>query len=141
MPLAITFSGAGLSRESGIPTFRDAKDGLWHNYKIEEIASHDSWATRKAEMLDFYGKRTLQAWECQPNEAHKALARLQQKYRVVNITQNIDDLLERAGCSEVWHLHGDIGHRKCEWHRSIPGGSHPQYRCDYRVPQRTPVKL
>lgn len=141
MELAVVFSGAGLSRESGIPTFRDAKDGLWENYKIEEVANHASWPERKSLMLDFYGARTVKALACQPNEGHKALARLQERYRVVNITQNIDTLLESAGCKEVWHLHGDIGHRKCEWHRSIPPISHWQYKCNFRAPHSEPVKL
>lgn len=141
MKLAVVFSGAGLSKESGIPTFRDAVDGLWENYKIEEVASHESWPTRKALMLDFYGARTEAAMKCEPNAGHKALARLQERYRVVNITQNIDTPLERAGCNEVWHLHGDVGHRKCEWHRSIPPVPHPNYSCDFRTEQTGAVKL
>lgn len=96
----VTFSGAGLSRESGIPTFRDSIDGLWHNHKIEDVADPDGWKRDKKLVLEFYQHRWENIKSCQPNEGHKALARLEEKYNVVNITQNIDDLLERAGCSQ-----------------------------------------
>ena len=115
----VALTGAGVSAESGIPTFRDAQGGLWHNYRIADVASREGWRRDKAVVLDFYAERTRNIRACQPNAAHQALALLQQKYRVVNITQNIDDLLERAGCTDVWHLHGSINHRKCEWHHSI----------------------
>jgi NAD-dependent deacetylase len=134
----VVFSGAGLSKESGVPTFRDAKDGLWENYRIEEVASQDGWQRDKRLVLDFYAARTRQIRACAPNEAHKAIARLQEKYHVLNITQNIDDLLERAGCEHVWHLHGSINFRKCEWHHSI---GFADFRCDFQAAQTEPVSL
>lgn len=109
----VTFSGAGLSAESGIPTFRDS-DGLWHNHKVEDVATMGGWKRDKEQVLRFYEDRFHNIKDAEPNEAHKALASLQEKYRVVNITQNIDDLLERAGCEEVIHLHGSILKKKCE---------------------------
>src|ERR1039457_6488106 len=116
----VVFSGAGLSKESGIPTFRDCVDGLWHNYKIEEVATPKGWEKDQKKVLDFYAARWKNIKECEPNPAHKAIAKLQEKYEVTSITQNIDDLLERAGCKNVWHLHGQITQRKCE-----------VYSCDY----------
>ncbi len=134
----VVFSGAGLSKESGVPTFRDAKDGLWENYRIEEVASQDGWQHNPQLVLEFYEARTRNIRACEPNAAHRAIARLQEKYKVVNITQNIDDLLERAGCQDVWHLHGSIKFRKCERHRSI---GYPQFHCTYRAPQDEPVRM
>lgn len=136
MKTIVTFSGAGLSQESGIPTFRDS-NGLWHNHKVEEIANHDAWPRNKDLMLEFYKQRLLNVNSVEPNAGHKALASLESKYKVINITQNIDNLLERAGCSSVWHLHGSIYSRKCEFHKDI-GDS--KYQCDYRKPQTEPVK-
>ena len=134
----VVFSGAGLSKESGVPTFRDAKDGLWENYRVEEVASQDGWRRNKKLVLEFYAARTQQIRACEPNDAHKAIARLQEKFHVLNITQNIDDLLERAGCEHVWHLHGGINFRKCERHRSIGIGN---FDCDFQEPQTEPVML
>jgi NAD-dependent deacetylase len=134
----VVFSGAGLSKESGVPTFRDAKDGLWENYRIEEVASQEGWRRDKKLVLDFYAARTQQIRGCAPNLAHQAIARLQEKYHVLNITQNIDDLLERAGCEHIWHLHGSINFRKCERHQSIGFGD---FHCDFREPQTEPVVL
>lgn len=118
MKTIVTFSGAGLSAESGIPTFRDS-NGLWHNHKVEDVATPGGWERDKKLVLQFYEDRAKNISEAQPNDAHKALADLQEKYRVVNITQNIDDLLERAGCKEVIHLHGSIRKKKCEFHKSV----------------------
>jgi len=134
----VVFSGAGLSKESGVPTFRDAKDGLWENYRIEEVASQEGWQHDKKLVLEFYAARMANIRKCQPNEAHKAIARLQEKFHVLNITQNIDDLLERAGCEHVWHLHGSINSRKCERHHSI-GIDH--FLCDFSAAQVEPVVL
>jgi NAD-dependent deacetylase len=132
----VVFSGAGLSKESGVPTFRDAKDGLWENYRIEEVASQEGWRRDKRLVLDFYAARTRQIRSCAPNPAHLAIARLQEKYHLLNVTQNIDDLLERGGCQDVWHLHGSINFRKCEWHHSIGYGD---CHCDFREAQAEPV--
>jgi NAD-dependent deacetylase len=141
MQSLVVFSGAGLSNESGIPTFRDA-GGLWHNHRVEDVASRDAWRKDPRLVLDFYSERMKKALACQPNPAHQALARLQIRYRVVNITQNIDDLLERAGCTDVWHLHGDLLHRKCEWHHSIATAvDEPEFVCDFRAPHSEPVQF
>ena len=134
----VVFSGAGLSKESGVPTFRDAKDGLWENYRFEDVASQDGWQRNKELVLNFYAARTQNIRDCRPNAGHQAIARLQEKYHVLNITQNIDDLLERAGCTDVWHLHGSINFRKCEHHLSI---GVPGFRCDFREPQTEPVHM
>ena len=133
----VVFSGAGLSKESGVPTFRDAKDGLWENYRVEEVASQAGWRRNKQLVLDFYAARLGNIRKCAPNAAHQAIARLQEKYHVLNITQNIDDLLERAGCEHVWHVHGSINARKCERHHSI---GIVEFRCDYHAAQVEPVR-
>lgn len=141
MKLAVIFSGAGLSAESGIPTFRDS-DGLWENHRVEDVACPEGWAADKSLVLNFYEQRYNSVRAAQPNAAHLAIARLQERYRVINITQNIDDLLERAGCTEVRHIHGSIAWRKCEHHisASMLDGD-PNYTCDYRVPHDRPVAL
>jgi NAD-dependent deacetylase len=142
MKNAVIFSGAGLSRESGIPTFRDSKEGLWHNHKVEDVADHEAWPKNKSIMLEFYKARWDNVQSVEPNEAHKAIAKLQEKYNVINITQNVDDLLERAGCKHVMHLHGTLGRRKCEWHKSITNlDGDTQYKCDYLADHSEPVKL
>lgn len=91
-------------------------------------------------MLEFYAARWKNLQEVQPNAAHYAIAKLEEKYNVINITQNIDDLLERAGCSNVWHLHGSLNSRKCEWHKSITNGD-TNYVCDYASPHDKPVEF
>jgi NAD-dependent deacetylase len=143
MDTIVTFSGAGLSNESGIPTFRDS-NGLWHNHKVEDVADHKAWERpdNRQLMLDFYAERFNNIHSVQPNAAHYALAKLEQKYKVINITQNIDDLLERAGCTNVWHLHGSINSRKCEWHKSITNlDGDINFKCDYQTVHTEPVKL
>lgn len=103
----VVFTGAGMSAESGIQTFR-AADGLWANYKIEDVATFDAWRKNKELVLDFYNQRRKQILEAQPNEAHQLIAYLQKQFDVQIITQNIDDLHERAGSKNVLHLHGEI---------------------------------
>jgi NAD-dependent deacetylase len=132
----VVFSGAGLSKESGIATFRDSNDGLWHQHKVEEVASPEGWASSPQMVLEFYQARWKAVQEAQPNEGHKAIARLQDKYNVINITQNIDNLLERAGCNNIWHLHGSIDQRKCEYHSST---GHPDHKCHYMARHDAPV--
>ena len=100
-------TGAGISAESGISTFRDA-NGLWEGHDIMEVASPIGWNNNPALVLDFYNKRRSQLFEVQPNTAHLALAQLQKKYQVTIITQNVDDLHERAGSDKVVHLHGEL---------------------------------
>lgn len=106
-PKLVVFTGAGISAESGIKTFRDS-DGLWEEYNIMEVATPQGWNKNKALVLDFYNKRRKQVLEAKPNKAHEALLSLEKKYDVLIITQNIDDLHERAGSTKVLHLHGEI---------------------------------
>lgn len=138
--LIVIFSGAGLSAESGIPTFRDS-NGLWHNHKIEDVAHPSGWIKSKETVLEFYSQRFEGVKKASRNEAHKAIAKLQDKFNVINVTQNIDDLLERAGCKDVRHLHGSINKRKCEWHKTASMLDGGRYNCDYAVDQVEAVKL
>jgi len=101
------FTGAGISAESGIKTFRDI-DGLWENYSIEEVASPQGWQKNPELVNEFYNLRRKQVLEAHPNAAHKALVKLEKKFDVTIITQNIDDLHERAGSKQIIHLHGEI---------------------------------
>jgi NAD-dependent deacetylase len=103
----VVFSGAGMSAESGIKTFRDT-GGLWEEYKIEDVATFSAWTKNQKLVLDFYNQRRKQIMEAVPNEAHKLVAGLQTEFDVQVITQNIDDLHERAGSKNVLHLHGEI---------------------------------
>lgn len=102
------FTGAGISQESGIPTFRDVKDGLWYNYKIEEVATKQAWQKTPEKVLAFYNERRKALDGVEPNDAHKALAKLEERFDVTVITQNVDDLHERGGSTNVLHLHGEL---------------------------------
>ncbi len=135
----VIFSGAGLSTESGIPTFRDS-GGLWEQHRIEDVASPEGWMRNKKMVLDFYAARFLKQQQCQPNPAHHAIAALGKHHTVINITQNIDTLLERAGCEHVWHLHGRIDMQKCEHHHSI-GFTYEDASCDYHSAISQPIKF
>ena len=103
----VVLSGAGISAESGLKTFRDS-DGLWEGYDINEVATATAWRRNPGLVLEFYNMRRKSVKEALPNEAHKALAELENDYEVTIITQNIDDLHERAGSTKVIHLHGEI---------------------------------
>ena len=103
----IVLTGAGISAESGLKTFRDS-DGLWEGYDINEVATPEAWERNPALVQDFYNQRRKSVLEVSPNAAHYALAKLEEKYDVTIITQNIDDLHERAGSTNVMHLHGII---------------------------------
>lgn len=103
----VVLTGAGISAESGLGTFR-GNSGLWDNYKIEDVASIDGFKRNPSLVLDFYNKRRKQCLEALPNAAHIGLRKLEEQYNVHIITQNIDDLHERAGSSNVLHLHGEI---------------------------------
>lgn len=107
MKKLVVLSGAGISAESGIKTFRDA-DGLWEGHDIMEVASPIGFAKNPGLVLDFYNKRRAQLLEVQPNQAHSILAELQNEFDVHIITQNVDDLHERAGSNNVIHLHGEL---------------------------------
>lgn len=103
----IVLTGAGISAESGLKTFRDT-DGLWMGYDVYEVASPQGWQKNPELVLDFYNERRKEVAKALPNAAHKAIADLQSDYNVIVITQNIDDLHERAGSKNVIHLHGEI---------------------------------
>lgn len=103
----VILSGAGVSAESGIATFRDA-GGLWEGHDIMEVASPEGWAKNRELVLDFYNKRRKNALEVRPNRGHEIIAELESDFDVTVITQNIDNLHERAGSSNVIHLHGEI---------------------------------
>ncbi|MGO1626254.1 MAG: SIR2 family NAD-dependent protein deacylase, partial [Halomonadaceae bacterium] len=111
-PHLVVFSGSGISAESGIETFR-ASDGLWENHAVEDVATPDGFQRDPGRVLEFYNRRREQVRRARPNAAHKALAGLEQAgFRVSIITQNIDDLHERAGSRSVLHLHGEILHAR-----------------------------
>lgn len=103
----VVFSGAGLSQASGLPTFRDSH-GLWQQYDVLQLASPAGFAKAPELVHQFYQERRLRAHQAKPNAAHLAIAELEQRYKVVVVTQNVDDLHERAGSSHVIHLHGKL---------------------------------
>jgi NAD-dependent deacetylase len=103
----VVLSGAGVSAESGISTFRDS-GGLWDNYRVEDVATYEGWLRNRKLVLDFYNQRRKQLLEVKPNAGHYELARLETAYNVHVITQNVDDLHERAGSQHVMHLHGEL---------------------------------
>ncbi|MCS7086017.1 MAG: NAD-dependent deacylase [Bacteroidia bacterium] len=103
----VVLTGAGISAESGISTFRDA-NGLWENHRIEDVASPTGFAKNPELVLHFYNLRRAQLDEVEPNEGHRALVRLEEKYDVHIVTQNVDNLHERAGSKNVLHLHGEL---------------------------------
>lgn len=107
MKRVVILTGAGISAESGISTFRDS-DGLWEHYRVEDVATYDAYLRNPQLVLDFYNQRRRELFKAEPNEAHRQLVRLEEKYDVHIITQNIDNLHERAGSTQVLHLHGEL---------------------------------
>lgn len=107
----VVFTGSGVSAESGLPTFRDS-NGLWNSYSWQEVASPEGWERHPEVVLAFYNERRLQAWKAMPNAAHQAIASLESHYEVVVITQNVDELHERAGSTNVVHVHGRIAYAR-----------------------------
>ena len=107
MKKLVVLSGAGISAESGIPTFRDS-NGLWEGFRVEDVASPEGWHRDPVVVLDFYNQRRKKALEVQPNRGHEILAELESQFDVTIVTQNVDDLHERAGSSRVIHLHGSL---------------------------------
>ena len=103
----VVLSGAGISAESGLKTFRDS-NGLWENHRIEDVATPEGWAKDPDLVLDFYNQRRKQALGAKPNAGHVALKSLENSYEVTIITQNVDNLHEKAGSSNVIHLHGEL---------------------------------
>jgi len=107
MKKIVVLTGAGMSAESGLKTFRD-HDGLWHDYRVEDVATPEAWRRNMDLVLEFYNERRKNLLDARPNAAHFALARLEGKYDVNIVTQNVDDLHERGGSIKVLHLHGEL---------------------------------
>ena len=106
-PKLVVLTGAGMSAESGIATFRGA-NGLWENHRIEDVASPGAWAKNRELVLRFYNERRKRMWECEPNAGHRGLVDLETRFDVTIVTQNVDNLHERAGSARVLHLHGEL---------------------------------
>lgn len=113
MQQIVVLTGAGISAESGLKTFRDS-GGLWEGHSIDEVASIDGWYRNREKVLDFYNKRRAQAFSAEPNGAHRAIKNLEKNFNVTVITQNVDDLHEKAGSKEVIHLHGLLKEARSE---------------------------
>ena len=107
MKKLVVLTGAGISAESGIPTFR-GEGGLWEGHRAEEVATPDAWARNPELVLRFYNERRRKLMDVKPNDGHRALVDLESKYDVTVVTQNVDDLHERAGSKKVLHLHGEL---------------------------------
>lgn len=103
----VVFTGAGVSAESGLQTFRDS-GGLWNNYAVSDVATPEAWARNPQLVLDFYNERRKQSCAAEPNAAHLAIAQLEKDFEVIVITQNVDNLHEQAGSSQVIHVHGEL---------------------------------
>ncbi len=103
----VVLTGAGVSADSGLQTFRDS-GGLWGRYAISEVATPEAWSRNPGLVLEFYNERRRQARAAEPNAAHRAIAALEQQYEVIVVTQNVDDLHERAGSTTVIHVHGEL---------------------------------
>jgi NAD-dependent deacetylase len=114
----VVLTGAGISAESGLKTFRDS-DGLWEGYEVTEVATPRAWRKNPQLVLDFYNMRRKNVADAQPNAAHYGLAELETYFEVTIITQNIDDLHERAGSSKILHLHGEIFKMRSEEDESL----------------------
>ena len=107
MTKIVVFTGAGVSADSGISTFRDS-DGLWANYRIEDVCTPEALARNRAQVIEFYNIRRRELFSVEPNAAHRAIAELEQYFDVEVVTQNVDNLHERAGSTRVTHLHGEL---------------------------------
>jgi NAD-dependent deacetylase len=103
----VFLTGAGMSAESGISTFRDS-DGLWAKYRVEEVCTHEAWLRNPALLLQFYNDRRREFMACKPNEGHQIIAELERDFDVQVVTQNVDNLHEQAGSTHVLHLHGEL---------------------------------
>lgn len=133
MKKLVVLTGAGISAESGLRTFRDS-DGLWEGYNVEDVSTPRAWKKDPALVLEFYNQRRKNVREVEPNDAHRALAALEKHFDVQIITQNIDDLHERAGSSNVLHLHGEIFKMRSERNEEIV----LDIRDDMRVGDKAP---
>lgn len=114
----VVLTGAGISAESGLKTFRDS-DGLWEGYEVTEVATPRGWKKNPQLVLDFYNERRKNVADAKPNAAHFGLVELEKNYDVTIITQNIDNLHERAGSTNVLHLHGEIFKMRSEWDETL----------------------
>lgn len=114
----LVFTGAGISAESGVKTFRDS-GGLWHEFKVEEVASIHGWNTNKQKVIDFYNLRRKEMLNVSPNRGHIALAELENNFDVTIVTQNVDNLHEKAGSKNVIHLHGELSKLQSEDNHEI----------------------
>ena len=123
----VVLSGAGISAESGLKTFRDS-DGLWEGYNIEDVATPRAWRKDPQLVLEFYNMRRRNVREAEPNAAHKVLAELEEHFDIHIVTQNIDDLHERAGSTKVLHLHGEIFKMRSERNESLVYPIHDDIR-------------
>ena len=129
----VVLTGAGISAESGIDTFR-AQGGIWERHRIEDIATPEAFARDAARVHEFYNarRRQLGAGDIRPNEAHRALARLERAGELLVVTQNIDDLHERAGSRRLIHMHGELRKLRCELcgaHHAWDGDATSESRC------------
>src|SRR5688572_4193884 len=107
MKKLVVLTGAGISAESGIATFRDS-GGLWEGYRVEDVATPEAWVKNPSMVLDFYNQRRKKALEAKPNRGHEILAELESSFEVTVVTQNVDNLHERGGSTKVIHLHGSL---------------------------------
>jgi NAD-dependent deacetylase len=114
----VVFTGAGISQESNIPTFRDS-NGLWENHDVMDVATPQGWKKDRELVLRFYNERRADVMKAQPNPGHLALAKLEDKFDVTIITQNVDDLHERAGSTKVIHLHGTLFESRCSLNKDL----------------------
>ena len=114
----VVFTGSGISAESGLATFRDS-GGLWERYRIEDVATADAWRRNPELVLEFYNARRAQLEVVEPNAAHRAIARLEQHFETQVITQNVDDLHERAGSSRILHVHGELTRARSSRHPEL----------------------
>lgn len=112
MKNVVFLTGAGLSKESGIDTFRDVVNGRWNQFDLNEVCTYSAWLKNPSHVQDFYNVRRIEVMNARPNKAHLDIAEFQKNYsdefNITNITQNVDDLLERAGASNIIHVHGEI---------------------------------
>ncbi|NGP88434.1 SIR2 family NAD-dependent protein deacylase [Fodinibius halophilus] len=118
MEKIVVLTGAGMSADSGLKTFRGS-DGLWEGHDVHDVATPQAWHNDKELVLDFYNERRKQAHSVEPNEGHRAIAQLEEQYDVTVITQNVDSLHERAGSTDVLHLHGELSKVRSEKDRSL----------------------
>ena len=114
----IVLTGAGMSADSGLKTFRGS-GGLWEGHDVREVATPEAWQREPEKVLRFYNERRRQIYQVEPNDGHKALTRLEEEYDVTIVTQNVDNLHERAGSSDVLHLHGELSKVRSEKDRSL----------------------